>query len=117
MINPEQRCTVDLGDLHDPEAPRHAVRALEDKAVRATIESYLELTGVLLDRRNPRGWFLWLDSPTNSIFITRCSDPPASTAPDSKWQPWCYIIEAEVHEQGGGQATATAFYHKEFLDL
>jgi len=115
MTSPERRCTVDLGDLHDPDAPRHTVRALRDKTIRDAIESYLELTGVILDRRNPRGWFIWLDRPRNSIFITRCSDPPASTASDNRWQPWYYFVEAEMHEEGG-QAKATAFYHQDFLD-
>lgn len=114
MATPEQRCTVDLGDFHDRDAPRHAVRCLEDKTVGAVIESYLELTGVILGRTNPRGWFFWLDSPTNSRFTTRCSDPPASRAPDSKRQPWYYFVTAEIREPGG-QATAMDFGHVDSL--
>jgi hypothetical protein len=114
MANPEQRLRVYLGDLYDPDAPRHAVRRLEDKSVKDAIVSYLELKGVVLDRRNPRGWFLWADPPKNSIFITRCSDPPALTAPDDKWQPWHYFIEAEINEQG--EVIATDFYHEDFLN-
>ena len=115
MTDHEQRCIVDLGDIHDSHAALHSVRRLTDEAVGATIESYLKLTGVLLNRRNPRGWFMWLDFPINSIFVTRCSDPPAPRAPDNKWQPWRYFVEAEMHEESR-QATATAFYHEDFLN-
>ena len=57
---------------------------------------------------------MWLDSPANSIFVTRCSDPPAPQAPDDKWQPWHYFVEAEISEQGS-PAKATDFYHEDYL--
>lgn len=116
MADPQLRYKVDLGDPHDPRAPRHAVRALEDVSVRTAIENYLELTGVLINRRNPRGWFFWLDPVSTTVFIARCSDPPAPNAPDDKWQPWHYFVEAEVAEQEG-RATATDFYHEDFLSI
>jgi hypothetical protein len=113
MANPDERCTVDLGDSHDRRSLRHEVEHLEDETVAALIEGYLELTGVILGRSNPGGWFFWLDPPTNSRFITRCSDPPASTAPDSKRQPWYYYVTAEIREPG--RAIAVDFGHVDSL--
>lgn len=116
MANLHPRCKVNLGDLLDPDAPRHAVREIRDVAVRSAIEGYLELTGVLLGRSNPKGWFIWLYPPPARVFVTRCGDPPAPGASDHKWESWRYYVEAEVSAPGPC-AKATSFFHEDLLNI
>ncbi len=84
-----------------------------DQLLRTSIEGYLTQQGVELNRSDPPGWFQWLDDE-QTVFHTRCADPPGKDAIDDGKQPFNYFIRATVSRSftGKWRAAGQDFYHE-----
>jgi hypothetical protein len=110
---PGARCPIDLGQKTDPRSPRFRISLIRDSAIRTAIEGYLSIRGVELDRDAPPGWFQWLD-PDETLFQTRCGDPPGSDAVDNGYQPFNYYVRAKLSKSilGNPRALGQDFFHE-----
>jgi hypothetical protein len=110
-------CTIDLGKKTDPRSPQFRIALIRDAAVRTSIQGYLTVHGVELDRSNPPGWFQWLDDE-QTIFQARCAEPSEhSDGVDDGYQPYNYFVQARLSRPRPGLQNALGedFFHEKTL--
>lgn len=110
------RCKIDLGQKTDPQSPRFRIALIRDGVVRTSIEGYLTMRGVELNRDIPPGWFEWLDDK-RTTFQARCAEPPEDAKEDDGYQPFNYFVRAKLSPSRPGvhRAIGEDFFHETSL--
>ena len=111
-----RRCLIDLGSKRNPRSPQFRIALIRSEYVRTSIQGYLTERGVILDLKDPPGWFQWLDEE-HTVFHIRCADPPTGDEPDDGKQPFNYFVRVRISRSLTGKLRAIGedFYHESDL--